>query len=260
MTPPTQATLRKSAALLHAVPGLRATVSSGGQRLATVAPGGEPEQPGARICSPCQFRRTIVAACAHLAIGDLVGVFGLPAGMDPRIDLYTAETCQLRPNGIVSWQLDEETRVLCFATLLDVDTAMAVASEHRSIRSAADPDPDPEPEPDSTNTSTSTRTRTRTRTRDGEPVAISRCGSRVDFFHDIELEITLVYTIIKESGIEESGIEESGIEESGINGSGSADAGIRAVDRATGALFELMALYGAEEIAADPSLLVAVGR
>lgn len=222
MTPASCARLRRAAALLHSIPGLRATVCSGDGCAITITPeavhdhdhhpdrghdGRGELEPARDRCHPCLFRRTIVTATAHVEIGNHVGLFGLGVDVEPTIEFFAEGRCRIARNGLISWGFDDGDIVVCIATLLDPDIATNLMAGMAGVTYIDNPDTNAE-----------------------NPASTHPGSTRVDLTHDDELDVTLVYAVVPGTD--------------------------RAAQNAAAAtLVRLMAAFGAEEIATDPSLL-----
>ncbi|HEX7095030.1 MAG TPA: hypothetical protein VF183_04055 [Acidimicrobiales bacterium] len=100
MTPLGLTAMRRTATLLHAVPGLRARIVHEGRPLLEVL---RPEHPGdapvGRWLTPCAFRAAVARAVLAMRDGRTLAVLGLPPGVDPSVELG-ARNGQLLPGGI----------------------------------------------------------------------------------------------------------------------------------------------------------------
>jgi hypothetical protein len=127
--------LRKAALLSHWIPGLGLRIE-------------QPGRPGLRVAAwpaeatstdiefhPCEFRGLVLQRMQ----ADLVGLAGPIAGDGAalRLEHVTAEGTAVLYQGLVRHELDADTAVLAFATLLDVDalTKLGLAATARpSVR------------------------------------------------------------------------------------------------------------------------------
>jgi hypothetical protein len=180
MTPAACAGFRRAAALLHVIPGLRATVWSQGRRIVKVTP--RETSPGdsnrtqsdewpavPQSCHPCLFRRAMVIGTECLRRGEPIVLFGLTCNDNPRIDFFTQGSCRIAPCGLISWAIDPDHTGLCFATLLPIGAAMEIARDTAiggGTMGIAGTDGCPDP-------------------------------TRVDFSADDELDATLVYATVR---------------------------------------------------------------
>lgn len=257
MTPAACARMRRAAALLHSIPGLRATVCAGDGCAVTITPEAghdhihhgsdhDPDQvaPANRFdsserpdrCHPCLFRRTIVTASAHVEVGNQVGLFGLDVGAEPTIELFAEGRCRVARNGLISWGFEDGDVVLCIATLLDPDLATDLMAAMPGVININGTNVN-STSGDGTDNGTTTTTSNgndakRTSAASVHPAAGPLGTTRVDLTHDEELDVTLVYAVV-------SGRDRD------------------AQNAAAATLVRLMAVFGAEEIAKDPWLMAA---
>jgi hypothetical protein len=139
MTPLGLTVLRRTAALVHAVPGLRARLRHGDTLLLEVL---RPVHPGSaptgRWLTPCSFRVAVGRALEAVRDGRTLAVLGLAAGDDPAVDLCSTNGTLLS-GGIARMPTPEGTE-LVFATTLPPErvAALTPAGDH-DVRCHADP-------------------------------------------------------------------------------------------------------------------------
>ena len=179
MTPFGLGLLRQTAALVHAVPGLVATVLHEGRPLVDVSWQSTDTHPAIRWLPPCAFRAVVAQAVASQRAGRDVALLGLPPGGEPTIRTRAVAPATAHPFGLVSAIVGGRA-VWAHATLAPPDTVAAVVERVSrwagSRRSSAPKSPNArEVEPGST--------------AGPHPAAGSPC---VDLLHDGDLDVTLV--------------------------------------------------------------------
>lgn len=139
MTPLGLTVLRRTAALAHAVPGLRVRLRHDGTALLEVLRPAHPVvAPSGRWLTPCAFRVAVGRAIRASRDGRTLAVLGLPSGTDPAVDLC-ATNGALLPGGIaqIPTGLGSE---LAFTTTVRPETVAAMAhAEDLDIRCYPDP-------------------------------------------------------------------------------------------------------------------------
>lgn len=143
MTPLGLTVMRRSATLLHAVPGLRARIVHEGRTLLEVLRPCHPgDAPAGRWITPCAFHAAVGRAVAAHRAGRTLAVLGLPAGVDPTVEIG-ARHGALLAGGIAELATPAGIE-LGFATTLRPDVVVALASEpadakHIDVRPHHDP-------------------------------------------------------------------------------------------------------------------------
>jgi hypothetical protein len=102
VTPFGLALLRQSATLVHAVPGLIASVTLHGRPLADVSWQGNRTHPAVRWLPPCAFRGVVAQAVEQERAGRAVALLGLPPGGDPSVHLRALAPTTVHPLGLVA--------------------------------------------------------------------------------------------------------------------------------------------------------------
>jgi hypothetical protein len=145
MTPLGLTVLRRTATLVHAVPGLRARLrhpallrQGDDLLLEVVRPVHPGEAPTGRWLTPCSFRVAIGRAVTAVHEGRTLAVLGLEAGVDPAVELGAVRGTLLA-GGIAQVPAGGSLE-LAFATTVDADRVLALAgAEEFDVRCHADP-------------------------------------------------------------------------------------------------------------------------
>jgi hypothetical protein len=126
MTPLGLTVLRRTATLAHAVPGLRVRLRHDGITLLEVLRPAHPVvAPPGRWLTPCGFRMAVGRALQAAQEGRTLAVLGLPAGVDPAVDV--AATCgELLPGGIAVVPVGPGLE-LAFSTTVRAEAIAAMA-------------------------------------------------------------------------------------------------------------------------------------
>lgn len=131
--------LRMAATLALALPTLGVRISSPAGPLFEVSwiPRGQP----ARIphMAPCLFRRSVGCAHHRRAAGQPVALWGLPAHIDPIIEVQIAPGDRKLPSGIYQVRVEGGWRVVFPCLLPASECAAALADEWPELRFHADP-------------------------------------------------------------------------------------------------------------------------
>ena len=120
--------LRQTAALVHAVPGLVATVVHEGRPLVDVSWQGTRTHPAIRWLPPCGFRAVVAQALASQRAGRDVALLGLPPGGEPTVRTRALAPATAHPFGLVSAIVGGRA-VWAHATLAPPDTVAAVVEQ-----------------------------------------------------------------------------------------------------------------------------------
>ena len=128
MTPFGLGLLRQTAALVHAVPGLVATVLHEGRPLVDVSWQGTRTHPAIRWLPPCGFRAVVAQAVASQRAGRDVALLGLPPGGEPTVRTRALAPATAHPFGLVSAIVGGRA-VWAHATLAPPDTVAAVVEQ-----------------------------------------------------------------------------------------------------------------------------------
>ena len=156
MTPFGLGLLRQTAALVHAVPGLVATVLHEGRPLVDVSWQGTRTHPANRWLPPCGFRAIVAQALSSQRAGRDVALVGLPPGGEPIVRTRALAPATAHPFGLVSAIVGGRA-VWAHATVAPPATVAGVVEQFSSARS--------------------------------RPAAGPPC---VDLLHDDDLDVTLV--------------------------------------------------------------------
>ena len=139
MTPLGLTVMRRTAALVHAVPGLQARVRHGDALLLEVL---RPVHPGAapngRWLTPCSFRVAVGRAVDAVREGRTLAVLGLEAGDDPAVDLC-ATNGALLCGGIARMPTPDGSELVFATTLHPERVAALTPSGDHDVRCHADP-------------------------------------------------------------------------------------------------------------------------
>lgn len=128
MTPLGLTVMRRSATLLHAVPGLRARIAHDGRTLLDVLRPAHPgDAPDARWITPCAFRAAVGRAVEAQRDGRTLAVLGLPAGVDPGVEIGAVRGALL-PGGIAELATPAGHE-LGFVTTLPLDIVDAIITD-----------------------------------------------------------------------------------------------------------------------------------
>jgi hypothetical protein len=139
MTPAGLVALRRTAALVHAVPGLSARLRHEGATLVEVArPDGTEPAAGRRHLSPCAFRVAVGRALDATRRGRAISVLGLTPGCDPAIDVAARRGAMLLPGGIVEIPAAGAIE-LAFVTTLAADEVCELHEHDDEVRAHPDP-------------------------------------------------------------------------------------------------------------------------
>jgi hypothetical protein len=139
MTPLGLTVLRRTATLAHAVPGLRVRLRHDGSALLEVLRPAHPVvAPSGRWLTPCAFRVAVGRAVRAQRDGRVLAVLGLPAGVDPAVDV-AATSGALLPGGIA--QVPTGTGIeIAFATTVRPETVAVFAhADDLDVRCHPDP-------------------------------------------------------------------------------------------------------------------------
>lgn len=118
MTPAGLVAVRKGAALVHAVPGMRLSVTHDGTPLAEIGHDVVVRTEGLPMrLTPCQLRVALLRVLDGSTRARPISAFGLPAGVDPAIHLGVsrARSMAVHGFGLVAWA-DATERGCAFAT------------------------------------------------------------------------------------------------------------------------------------------------
>lgn len=131
--------LRMAATLALAVPsvGVRISSSSGPVVEVSWLPGGLAG--GVPHMAPCLFRRSIGCAHHRRAAGQPVAVWGLPAGIDPVVEVLIAPGDRKLPSGIYQVRVDGGWRVVFPCLLPASRCAETLAGDWPELAFHADP-------------------------------------------------------------------------------------------------------------------------
>jgi hypothetical protein len=128
MTPLGLTVMRRTAAIVHAVPGLQARLRHGDTLLLEVL---RPVHPGAvpngRWLTPCAFRVAVGRALDAVREGRTLAVLGLDAGDDPAVDLCNTNGALLC-GGIARMAIQDGSE-LVFATTLHPERVAALTPD-----------------------------------------------------------------------------------------------------------------------------------
>ena len=129
MTPFGLGLLRRDRGLVHAVPGLVATVVHEGRPLVDMSWQGTRTHPAIRWLPPCGFRAVVAQAIASQRAGRDVALLGLPPGGDPTVRTRALAPATAHPFGLVS-AIFGGRAVWAHATLAPPETLAVVAPLH----------------------------------------------------------------------------------------------------------------------------------
>ncbi len=131
MTPAGIVAFRKSAALVHAVAGLRLRITHDGRPLAEIGHDVVVRTEGLPMrLTPCQFRVALLRVLDGTTRARPISAFGLPPGIDPAIHLGV---CHERPMavhgfGLVAWS-EGDMKGCSFAAALPREAAETVLTQ-----------------------------------------------------------------------------------------------------------------------------------
>jgi hypothetical protein len=138
MTPLGLTVLRRTATLVHAVPGLRARLRHDDHALLEVVRPAHPgSAPTGRWITPCGFRAAVARALQASRAGRTLAVLGLDAGVDPAVDIG-APSGHLLPGGVAIVPTQDGVE-LAFATTVAPDVVARLDHRGLDIRCHADP-------------------------------------------------------------------------------------------------------------------------
>ncbi|MBK5223053.1 MAG: hypothetical protein JJE52_09290 [Acidimicrobiia bacterium] len=130
----THARLRRAAALVHAIPGARLTISTDERDVVVVGERVSPE-PGVVGCSPCRFRSAVAHAHARHISGRAVSLRGLPAGTHLDLTLHPGDAGHLIDGDLVQTRISDRWIALTATTLSPIDASAAVLDAGLDARS-----------------------------------------------------------------------------------------------------------------------------
>ena len=134
MTPFGLGLLRQTAALVHTVPGLVATVVHESRPLVDVSWQGTRTHPAIRWLPPCGFRAVVAQALSSQRAGRDVALLGLPPGGDPTVRTRALAPATAHPFGLVSAIVGGRA-VWAHATVAPPATVASVVEQVSSARS-----------------------------------------------------------------------------------------------------------------------------
>jgi hypothetical protein len=138
MTPLGLTVLRRTATLVHAVPGLRVRLRHDGKALLEVLRPAHPVvAPSGRWVTPCGFRTAVARALQAYRDGRTLAVLGLDAGVDPAVDVG-APNGRLLPGGVAIVPTVDGCE-MAFATTIAPDVVAGL--DHGGLDVRCHPDP-----------------------------------------------------------------------------------------------------------------------
>lgn len=121
------ASLRRAAALVHAVPDSVLVIEAGGSvrlRVGNPCPGSVASEQRA---SACAFRNAVARAWSLHRDGHRMGFLSLTGTEDLELRFVTGLSAEPEPDGVIRIRIDAE-QVALFATTLDIDTVRDLLS------------------------------------------------------------------------------------------------------------------------------------